>query len=60
MTWLLIAAVPVILLVVVPRAARRRRALFALGGQPVSTLSMSRKHDRRKRAALDAASSVLR
>jgi hypothetical protein len=60
MIWLLLVTVPLVLLVVLPRVARRRRLIFSLGGQPVSTLSMSRKHDKRKRAALDAASSVLR
>jgi hypothetical protein len=58
MTWWWFAAVLAGVALVAP--ALRTRRVLKTGGAPVSTLSISRKHDKKKQAALDAASSVLR
>jgi hypothetical protein len=58
MTWWLIGAVVVTSVLLLPRMRKRR--IFKTGEGPVSTLSISKKHEKRKKAALDAASSALR
>jgi len=59
MTWMVLAAVLLLTsLSLVP--GMRKRRVFKAGGMPVSTFSISRKHEKRKKAALDAASSALR
>ncbi|HET9594954.1 MAG TPA: hypothetical protein VFP65_05210 [Anaeromyxobacteraceae bacterium] len=58
MTWLLLGAVVATSLLVLP--GLRRRRVFKTGEGPVSTLSISKKHEKKKQAALDAASSALR
>jgi hypothetical protein len=59
MTWVLWAAVLVPVFVVFPLARRRRRVFTASSSGPVPTMSMSKRHDKKKRAALDSATSVL-
>jgi hypothetical protein len=62
MTWELLAVlllVPFVFVLVVPRLARRRRGLFAGSrSAPILTLRVERTLERRKRAALDAATGV--
>ena len=58
MTWLLLGAVLVAAVLVFP--GMRKRRVFKTGETPVSTLTISKKHEKKKKAALDAASSVLR
>jgi hypothetical protein len=58
MTWVLLAAVVVVSVLALP--GMRKRRVFKTGEAPVSTLSISKKHEKKKKAALDAASSVLR
>jgi hypothetical protein len=60
MTWVVLLALLVLVLVVVPLARRRRRLIAPLGSSPLATMSMSAKHEKRKKAALDAATAVLR
>ncbi len=61
MGWVLLAALSALL--VLPRLARKRREQFpVLPGEPISTMrsETSRKRSNRTKAALDAASQVLR
>jgi hypothetical protein len=61
MVWALLALV--VLVFAIPRLARRRRGVFAVSLlDPISTMrvELSRKHSGKKKAALDAATTVLR
>ncbi len=60
MTWVLMSAVLVLAFIVVPLTRRRRRLFIGSGSTPVPTMSVSKKHAKRKKAALDAATAALR
>jgi hypothetical protein len=60
MAWLLFGAVAV--LVVLPRFVRRRETFLISRSEPMSTLhgELAKKHAGKKRAALNAATQILR
>ncbi len=61
MTWALLALI--VLVFAIPRLVRRRRGLFAVSRlDPIATMrvELSRKQSGKKKAALDAATTVLR
>jgi hypothetical protein len=63
MTWALLAALLLVFVLVGLRPARRRRGHFGgAGSTPILTLraGVARTAEKRKRAALDAATGVLR
>jgi hypothetical protein len=60
MTWVLLPAVLVLLFVVLPLARRRRRLFTGSRPEPISTACALRKHPKKKRDALDAATASLR